>query len=96
MTGFIITMFILSVIFLLLLAPLKIVLELDNSPCFKVKYIGITLYCFKPEKKQQKKKTQEKKSTPPKTKFKDILKKYSEGKSKPEILKELLDVIKIF
>lgn len=96
MTGFIITILILSVIFLLLLAPLKIVLRLNNSAYFKVKYLGITLYNVNSEKKQHKKKTQEKISAPKKTKFKELLKKYSDGKSKAEILKELLDIIKTF
>ena len=96
MTGFIITMFILSVIFLLLFASLKIELRLNNSAYFKVKYLGITLYNVNSPKKQHKKKTREKISDPKKTKFKELLKKYSEGKSKPEILKELLDAIKTF
>ena len=96
MTGFIITILILSVIFLLLFAPLKIVLRLDKSAYFQVKYLGITLYNVNSEKKQQKNKAQNKNNTPKEAKFKELLKKYSDGKSKTEILKELLDVIKTF
>lgn len=96
MTVFIITMLTLLVIFLFFIAPLTIELRLNDSAYFKVKYLGISLYSFKQKNKNRKKNTQNKIDVPKQSKFKEILKKYCEGKSKTEILKELLDVIKIF
>lgn len=98
MTGWIIALSVAAVAFLLLISSFKITIRLDTDAYFEVKFLFFTLFRYSPEKnkpQRTKSKTTSNKDEGT-SKLRDLLKKYSEGKSRSKIISELLELIKAF
>ena len=99
MIGWIIFGCILTLIILLLLASLKVVFSVSDTVMVKVKYLFFTFFSFDSSKKETPDKKEVKNESAPadqnkKSGLKEMLKKYSEGKKKPELILELIDFFK--
>ncbi len=97
MTGLIIVAALFAIIILLLIASVKVTLRLNTDAYFEVRYLGFTLFKIDPKIKKKSGTEQKKKKPKPKKEksgFKDLLKDYSERKSKRQLISELLDLIK--
>ncbi len=99
MIGWIILGCILTLIILLLSASLKFFFSVSDSVTFTIKYLFFTLFSFDSSKEEAPDNKEVKNEPPPaaqnkKSSLKEILKKYSEGKKKPELILELIEFFK--
>ncbi|MBQ1186721.1 MAG: DUF2953 domain-containing protein [Clostridia bacterium] len=95
MIGFIIAVAIVLLITFLLLSSLTIIFNIENKITLKVKFLGICLFNFNPNKKAKSashKKVSEKKQN--KKTLTSTLKEYAKGKSKRELVQKILEIIK--
>ena len=96
MIGLIIAIIIVLLIAFLLLSSLTVVFNIDEQIVLEVKFLGISLFNFnskhKANNKPSVKKTAAKKND--KKKLTSVLKEFAKGKSKKELIEEILEIIK--
>ena len=101
MIGWIIALSILLIVSTLLISSVKFVVDIAERVLFEVSFLGIKLFSYNSEKPKTKSNKHiadtSKKSDKPKeeSKLVTLLKEYSKGKHKKELIEELFELLKI-
>ena len=79
----------------LLISSVKLVIKIDKKVFFSVSFLGIRLFLYDSSVEKTSASKMEKTKIKGKGGFTSFLKRYAKGKTKPELIKELFDIIKI-
>lgn len=98
MVGWIILLFVISVVFTALISSLKVYVTLNDNAGIKVTYLGFKLFSYDFDAEDIAKSDDTNVSQQPEKKqksgFSTIIKKYAEGKNKHELILELFNLFK--
>lgn len=100
MIGWIVALSVVGVIFILLISSINVFLEINDRVFLKISILGITLFSYdsentktKPKNTKHKKKLEASDEKSLST-FSSLLKEYTKGKNKRELIQELFEIIK--